>query len=77
MATLNWQKAIDGSEGTVLRHREGCVVVGSYVDGDNTVLLTLPISCIRELAVIQVPTADLGLESLDINYDGNGHDGSL
>lgn len=76
MATVNWQKAVGGPQGTVLRHRDGCIVISSYLDGDETVLLTLPLSCLQDLVVIQAPASDLELEPLTINYDGNGHDGT-
>lgn len=73
MATINWKKATSNGY-AIFRNPEGCVVVGSYVDGDETILLTLPISCLQDLAVIRTPTSELEEDPLDVTYDQHGHD---
>lgn len=72
MADFNWKKATTDQPSIILRNDDGCVVLASFVTGSDTVMLTLPLSCLQDFAVIVRPTDELDLADKTLTYSETG-----
>lgn len=69
MGTFNFQTCKSKNPLVVVMDKEkGAVVLASYQDGDNTVMLLVPADILNKLYAVSMPSVDLNLTSVTASF---------
>lgn len=73
MAEFNFKIGKSSNPGVVLQDPvKGAMVLASFTDGDNTVMLCVPADVASKLWCVSLPTSDLELTSFTASFDASG-----